>query len=145
MKLICKKFNELTTKELYEILKSRAHIFIMEQKINYQDMDNIDYEAYHFFYYENDSVIAYLRAFQPDKKDDELQIGRVLTLEHGKGIGKKLMEDSLDILKNIPNIKRITMHAQKHASAFYKNFGFKEIGEEFLEEGVIHITMTLDL
>lgn len=145
MELICKKFNELTTKELYEILKSRASIFIMEQNINYQDMDNIDYEALHCFYYENNKVIAYLRAFYTSESKDEIKIGRVLTLEHGKGIGKKLMADSISILKEIPNLKRITMHAQKHAVSFYNQFGFQEEGKEFLEEGVVHITMTLDI
>ena len=56
MNLIIKTFQELDTKELYEILKARASIFIMEQNINYQDMDDIDYKSIHFFYMENDKV-----------------------------------------------------------------------------------------
>lgn len=145
MELIFKRFNDLSTKELYEILKARAEIFIMEQQINYQDMDNIDYDAIHCFFMDNDKVTAYLRAFHPNNKKDELQIGRVLTLEHGKGLGKKLMEESLELLKEIPNIQRITMHAQKHAIGFYRQFGFETVGDEFVEEEVVHITMTLDL
>ena len=145
MQIIFKKFNELTTKELYEILKARAEIFIKEQNINYQDMDNIDYGAYHCFIMENDKVIAYLRAFHANNKTDELQVGRVLTLEHGKGVGKCLMEGFLNEIKKLPNIKKITMHAQKHAVGFYEKFNFKTIGQEFMEEGIVHITMTLDL
>ena len=60
MKLTVKKFQELTTTELYEILKARAEIFIMEQEINYQDMDDIDYKSLHCFFTEDKKVIAYL-------------------------------------------------------------------------------------
>ena len=63
MQLIAKKFDELTTKELYEILKARSEIFQMEQNIHYQDMDDIDYQSLHCFFMENNKVIAYLRAF----------------------------------------------------------------------------------
>lgn len=68
MKLKIKKFNELTTKELYEILKSREEIFIMEQNINYQDLDDIDYKSLHFFFEEDNHIITYLRAFYKDNK-----------------------------------------------------------------------------
>ena len=144
MNLIVKKFDELTTKELYEILKARAAIFIMEQQINYQDMDNIDYDAYHCFYMDNDKVIAYLRAFATNE-DNTLQIGRVLTLVHGNGLGKRLMEESIAYLRTHTDAKKITMHAQKHAVGFYEKLGFQTIGDEFIEEEVVHITMYLDL
>ena len=91
MKLIAKRFEELTSKELYEILKARAEIFIMEQNIHYQDMDNIDYDSLHCFFMEHDKVIAYLRAFYQKGNKDIVKIGRVLTIKHGKGIGKDLM------------------------------------------------------
>lgn len=144
MNLIVKKFDELTTKELYEILKARAAIFIMEQQINYNDMDNIDYDAYHCFYMEDDKVIAYLRAFAANETNT-LQVGRVLTLKHGIGLGKKLMEDSIEYFKSYTDTKKITMHAQKHAQGFYEKLGFHTIGDEFIEEKIVHITMYLDL
>lgn len=144
MNLIVKKFDGLTTKELYEILKSRAQVFIKEQNINYQDMDDIDYRAYHFFFMEEGKVVAYLRAFATDEKDT-LQIGRVLTIKHGNGLGKKLMEETINYIKNNTNTKILTMHAQKHAVGFYEKLGFKTIGDEFIEEEVVHITMTLKL
>lgn len=145
MNLIIKTFQELDTKELYEILKARASIFIMEQNINYQDMDDIDYKSIHFFYMENDTVIAYLRAFYKDNEKEAVQIGRVLTLEHGKGLGKKLIENSLpEIKKRFPS-KKIVMDAQTHAISFYEQFGFVVISEEFLEEGIMHVQMKLEL
>lgn len=144
MQLIYKKFAELNTKELYEILKARAEIFILEQKINYQDMDNIDYDSLHCFFMEDNKVIAYLRAFYENNKDT-VKIGRVLTLEHGKGIGQELMIQSIEVIKEKMKCQKIVMHAQKHAIGFYEKFGFKTVSDEFLEEGIVHVTMELEL
>lgn len=91
MNLISKKFNELTTVELYEILKARAEIFVMEQSIHYQDMDNVDYNSLHCFFMEDNRVIAYLRAFYQEDNKDIVRIGRVLTLRHGNGIGRNIL------------------------------------------------------
>ena len=145
MKLIIKEFNELTNKELYEILKSRSEIFIIEQNINYQDLDNIDYKSIHCFYKENDRVIAYLRAFYKDDNKDIVKIGRVLTLNHGLGIGKKLLSESLPEIKKIMSPKKITMDAQKYAIGFYEKFGFKVVSDEFIEEEILHVIMELDI
>ena len=144
MNLIVKRFNELTTFELYEILKSRAEIFIMEQQINYQDMDNIDYDSLHCFFIQNDQIIAYLRAFYSGDDQRSVKLGRVLTLEHGKGLGRDLLEQSLGIIKERMPCEKICMHAQKHAVDFYKKFGFKVVSDEFLEAGVVHVVMELE-
>lgn len=89
-----KYFGELTTKELYEILKARAEIFVVEQNCVYQDLDGIDYECLHVFYEEEDGkVTAYLRAFFKD--DDTVQMGRVLTLRHGTGLGGRLLKEGI--------------------------------------------------
>lgn len=143
MNLISKEFNELTTTELYEILKARSKIFIMEQNIHYQDMDDIDYNSLHCFFMEDNKVIAYLRAFYQDK--GIIKIGRVLTLKHGNGIGQELMLQSIDAIKEKMKCKKITMDAQKHATGFYEKFDFKIVSDEFLEEGVVHVVMELDL
>lgn len=145
MKFIAKYFNELTSKELYEILKSRSEIFVIEQHITYQDMDNIDYNSLHCFIMENDRVIAYLRAFYQDNGVEVVKIGRVLTIEHGNGIGRKLMEESLKAIKEKMNCKRIVMDAQKHAKGFYEKFGFIQTSDDFLEEGVVHVKMGIDV
>ena len=145
MNLIVKKFNELTTKELYEILKARSEIFIMEQNIHYIDMDNVDYKSLHCFFMENDKVIAYLRAFYENDDKDIVRIGRVLTLSHGKGIGKELMLQSLEAIKSKMKGKKIVMNAQKHAVGFYEKLGFITTSDDFLEEGIVHQVMKLDL
>ena len=75
--IISKYFDELTTKELYEILKARAEIFVVEQNCVYQDLDDLDYRSLHIFCEEDGEVTAYLRAFF--KAPDTVQMGRVLT------------------------------------------------------------------
>lgn len=145
MELVSKKFNELNTKELYELLKARSTIFIMEQNIHYQDMDNVDYDSLHCFFMEDNIIIAYLRAFYEDNNKDIVRIGRVLTLNHGNGIGRELMTQSIQAIKEKMKCKKICMDAQKHAVGFYEKLGFKTISDDFLEEGIIHVVMELDL
>ena len=145
MNLISKKFNELSATEIYEILKARSEIFVIEQNIHYQDMDNIDYNSLHCFFMEDNKVVAYLRAFYQDDNKDIVRIGRVLTLKHRNGVGKNLMEQSLKSIKEKMDCKKICMNAQKYAVGFYEKFGFKVVSNEFLEEGIVHVVMELEL
>ena len=136
-----KTFDELTCKEIYEILKSRAEVFVKEQKISYVDEDDIDYKSWHVFAMEGDRVCAYLRAFM--NSDDTVKIGRVLTLVHGKGTGSQLMKYAISELKTKTNCKKFIMDAQSHAISFYQRLGFKITSEEYLEEGIPHVDMEL--
>ena len=145
MNLISKKFNELSNTEIYEILKARSEIFILEQNIHYQDIDDIDYKSLHCFFMENNKVIAYLRAFYQDDNKDIVKIGSVLTLKHGNGLGKELMEQSLKSIKEKMPCKKICMDAQKHAIGFYEKFDFKVVSNDFLEEGIVHVVMELEI
>lgn len=141
MNLISKKFEELNTVELYEILKARSEIFIMEQNIHYQDMDNIDYRSLHCFFMEDNKVTAYLRAFFQDENKEVVKVGRVLTIKHGNGIGKDLMLQSLTAIREKMKCKKIIMDAQKHAEGFYEKLNFKTVSDDFLEEGIVHVFM----
>lgn len=145
MNFTVKSFNELSTKELYEILKSRAEVFLLEQNIVCQDMDDIDYESHHFFMKENDRIIAYLRAYHTDEENKIMKIGRVLTLSHGNGTGRILMDNAINEIKHRFDCKKITVNAQKQADGFYKKCGFKTVSDEFLEEGIPHVKMELEI
>ena len=136
-----KDFSQLTTEELYEILKSRAEVFLLEQGIVCQDMDDMDYESRHYFFTSGKRVIAYLRAFVSDKENSVVKIGRVLTLEHRKGLGSELMKRSIADIQEYFNCKKICVHAQKQAVGFYEKMGFVSVSDEYLEEGIVHITM----
>lgn len=141
-----KYFNELSSRELYEILKARAAVFIVEQNIVYQDMDDIDYRSLHVFTEEDGKVTSYLRAYEKDPDDpDVIKMGRVLTIEHGKGLGRILLKTGIDVIKNKFKPKLIHIDAQKYAIGFYEKEGFKVISDEFLEEGIIHVEMILSL
>ncbi len=140
-KFKAKYFSELTTTELYEILKSRSEIFMLEQGIICQDMDGVDYKSRHIFIEENGRVCAYMRAFY--ENEQTVKIGRVLTLSHGLGYGRELMEKGIaDIGKNM-KCEKISLNSQKQAIGFYEKLGFKPASKEFLEEGVVHIRMEL--
>ncbi len=144
MELVVKSFSELTTEELYEIIKSRLHVFMLEQNIICQDLDDVDYVSCHCFFMESGRVSAYLRMFEGESKDT-IMMGRVLTLEHKKGIGRELMTKTMEYLKEMGNYKKISLHAQKSAIGFYEKMGFSVVSDEFLEEGVVHVTMEYEL
>ena len=141
MTFFAKTFDELTNIELYEILKSRYEIFTIEQNIVYQDMDDIDKTALHCFFVEDGLVVGCLRAYRGE--DGRIKIGRVLSLTHGKGIGDRLMRESLPIIKKHFNTNTISLNSQSHAEGFYRRFGFKTVSEEFLEAGVPHVKMEM--
>jgi len=145
MNLVTKYFNELTTTELYEILKSRAEIFVVEQNCIYQDMDDIDYHSLHIYYESNKKVTAYLRAFTKDSVNNTVQIGRVLTLTHGTGLGGRLLKEGISIIKKKMNPSSIYIEAQCYAIGFYEREGFVVTSEEFLEDGIPHVEMVLKL
>ena len=138
MKLITKYFDELSARELYEIVRARQEIFLMEQRIVCRDFDGVDYNALHCFLWENNKVVAYMRAFM---QDGEIRLGRFLTVRHGEGLGRRLMELSLPIVKASFNCDKISFHAQKHAEGFYLKLGFKTVSDVFLEEGIEHVLM----
>lgn len=142
MNFVAKSFEELSKEELYEILKARCEIFIVERGMRCQDMDEMDFVARHFYLEEEGKILAYLRAFYDESKG-AVKIGRVLTITHGLGLGAKLMSGAIaDIKKNMQTSK-IYVDAQKHAIGFYAKMGFKAVSDEFLEEGVLHVRMEL--
>lgn len=143
MKLVTKFFNELTTIELYELLKARAEIFVVEQNCVYQDLDDKDYDSLHVFYEESGKVVTYLRAFLKEK--DIVQVGRVLTITHGNGLGGKLLKAGIECIKNKYCPRKIFIEAQSYAVGYYEREGFQVCSEEFLEDGIPHVQMELVL
>ena len=133
-----KFFNELSVAELYEIVRARQEIFLMEQNIVCRDFDGVDYDALHCFLWEDGKVVAYMRAFM---RDGEVHLGRFLTIRHGEGLGRRLMETALPVIKAEFACDKISFHAQKHAEGFYHKLGFKTVSEVFLEEGIEHVIM----
>ncbi len=143
MEFKAKTFEELSGCEVYEILKARAAVFVKEQGISYVDEDDVDYQSLHCFFWDDGRVRGYLRAYHDDRHNGDISIGRVLTTEHGKGIGTSLMKQSIPAIKKRLQCDRLRMDAQKHAVSFYERLGFKVTSGEYLEEGVVHVDMEL--
>ena len=138
MKFIIKHFNELTARELYVIVRARQEIFLMEQNIICRDFDGVDYDALHCFLWEDGRVVAYMRAFTDG---GEARLGRFLTIRHGEGLGRALMEGALPIVKERLGCDTVGFHAQLQAEGFYEKLGFVRVSEVFLEEGIEHVEM----
>ena len=138
----CKSFDELTGREVYEILKARCAVFIVEQNCPYQDIDDRDRESLHMFYEDDGNVLGYLRAFIPSP--ETVQIGRVLTVHHGTGLGGKLLKKGIEVVRERMQPRRILLEAQTYAVGYYAREGFRVTSDEFLEDGIPHVWMTLD-
>lgn len=145
MELVIKRFSELTRDELYEILQLRVAVFIVEQQCPYQEIDDKDKRAYHIYLKQDNQIKAYLRVVDAGVSFEEVSIGRVLTAERGKGFGTIIMREGIKVAKELLKADKIKIGSQVYAQKMYEKFGFKPVSEEFLEDGIPHIQMVLDL
>jgi ElaA protein len=140
----CALFSELSPKALYEILKARAEVFVVEQRCAYLDLDGIDEHAHHLVLQnERGDLLAYARLIPPTVKFEEASIGRVLTTQRarGNGYGRLLMRESISRLNALYPNSPIRISAQAYLEAFYNSFGFVRISDEYDEDGIPHIEM----
>ena len=135
-----KKFEQLSLLELYEIIKLRQEVFIVEQNCPYHDCDGNDTDAWHVFYKENGHVAACLRILKKGVTFDETAIGRFVVRKNlrKRGVGRRMMEISIDFIENQLKTPPIKMQAQSYLLDFYKSFGFTEISGEYIEDGIPH-------
>ena len=145
MKLSIKRFEELSVNELYDILKLRVDIFVVEQNCPYYDLDDLDQDAIHVFIEEDGIIQAYLRVMDRNVESEYVSIGRVVNRSHGKGYGRKIMQEGIKVAKERYNADKIYVEAQLYAKGFYEKFGFKQISEEFILDDIPHIRMLLDI
>ncbi|WP_452597916.1 GNAT family N-acetyltransferase [Pontimicrobium sp. MEBiC01747] len=138
-----KAFKELTTNELYQLLQLRSEVFVVEQNCIYQDIDGKDQNALHVLGYKGDKLVAYTRMFKPGDYFDYASIGRVVVRAHERQFkyGYTIMEVSIEAVKTQYNTTTIKISAQTYLKRFYNNLGFKEVGEEYLEDNIPHIVM----
>ncbi|MEO9803678.1 MAG: GNAT family N-acetyltransferase [Reichenbachiella sp.] len=141
MEIQIKKFRQLSLDELYEILKLRVDVFVVEQKCAYPELDNKDQHANHLIVSNGNQVVGYLRIYYPDPT--RAAIGRVLTLEsfRGQGLSRKMMEEALSFLQDKSKIETIYLQAQEHLSNFYASFGFEKTSDVYLDDGIPHVDM----
>lgn len=143
MEVSVKTFNELTTEELYQILRLRSEVFVVEQDCVYQDVDNKDQKALHIMGIKDGEVVAYTRVFEPGDYFDNVSIGRVVVSQSQRkyGLGKQIMQASLAAINQRFPDKPIEISAQSYLLKFYTELGFNTFGEEYLEDGIPHRRM----
>ena len=145
MKTYIKTFDYLSNTEIYQILRLRSEVFVVEQECIYQDIDNKDKKAVHIFLKEKNEIIAYSRVFNKKEYFENPSIGRVVVANKRRmyGVGKKIMKISIDHIKKNIKAKSIEISAQKYLKKFYSNLGFVQEGEEYLEDNIPHLRMFL--
>lgn len=140
-----KHFKDLNTTELYQILQLRNEVFIVEQNCPFQDLDDKDFKCYHLMGFDTDSqkVMAYTRIVPAGASYEEASIGRVVTSPVARkgGIGKVLMQKSIELLEELYGGVPIKIGAQLYLKKFYESFGFQQVEEVYLEDGIEHILM----
>ena len=145
MELFVKHFSELTARELYEIYKLRVSVFVVEQKCCYQEVDDADENAYHVWLRDEDGIKAYARVLPRGATFPEVSIGRVIAVKRRCGLGSKIVAAAIDTATEKLHADRITIEAQTYVKKMYEDFGFRQTSEEFLEDGIPHVQMQLDL
>lgn len=143
MKIEIKTFEALTTAELYQILRLRSAVFVVEQHCVYQDLDNSDQNAIHVMGVKHGEIVAYIRIFKPGTYFKAAGIGRVVVSppERKHGYGRLLMEVALQEIAKRFGKTPIELSAQTYITAFYNGLGFVTVGKEYLEDGIPHIRM----
>ena len=145
METFVKTFYELTVDELYEILKLRADVFVIEQQCIYPDIDQKDRHALHVMVKDKEEIVAYLRVLEKGISFEEVGIGRVISKYRRKGFGTLALKAGIQAAKEIYHADQIVIEAQTYAKTFYELQGFVQCSDEFLEDGIPHIKMILNI
>ncbi|MDZ3952411.1 GNAT family N-acetyltransferase [Bacillus thuringiensis] len=140
-----KQFEELTISELYNLLKERTKIFVLEQNCPYLDIDGKDPFSYHIFKENEGEIIAYARVVPSGILHQEVSIGRVFVKKEyrGQGIAEELLKKVLQYIHHELREVMVKIQAQEYLKKFYSSLGFQTISEVYLEDNIPHIDMML--
>ncbi|MBD0278029.1 MAG: GNAT family N-acetyltransferase [Flavisolibacter sp.] len=142
---LLKRFDELTPFQLYAALQLRSAVFVVEQNCVYLDADDKDQNSYHLLGFADNKLVAYTRIVPASIMYQEVSIGRVVTAPGVRrtGVGRQLMQQSIKSVYNLFNNVPIRIGAQLYLQEFYASFGFQQISDVYLEDGIEHIYMLL--
>ncbi len=143
LKFEIKRFNELSTQELYVLLQLRSEVFVVEQNCVYQDIDGKDAKAIHLLGTYNNELVAYVRIFKPGDYFEQASIGRVVVKQmyRDRKWGYDLMKEAIQATETVFNETKITISAQLYLKKFYESLGFNQTSEMYLEDDIPHIEM----
>lgn len=144
----CLSFEQLTTVQLYELIKLRIDVFVVEQSCIYPELDDKDKlnGVYQLIGYQDNKIVACARLLAPNISFDNVSIGRVATslTARGNGLGHKLLNQALVECQNIWPNQPIDIQAQAYLKEFYQGYGFMSMNDAYLEDGIPHIDMRLE-
>ena len=140
---ILKAFHELSVDELYDLLRLRSEVFVVEQNCVFLDLDDKDQKCYHLLLYQENELVAYTRIVPAGLSYKEVAIGRVVSSPayRGRGLGREVMELTLTSCNQLFGPCDIRLGAQTYALGFYESLGFKSDGDTYDEDGIEHIEM----
>ena len=146
IKWYCKRFTELEVKELYELMKLRSEVFVVEQNCVYLDADGKDEQSYHLYAVENGTIAAYARLLPANLSFAEASIGRVLTApaHRRKGLGILLMQKCIVKTMELFNTNAIKIGGQLYLKSFYEDLQFVQCSNIYDEDGIPHIEMIFE-
>ena len=137
-----KTFEELTTDELYELLRVRSETFVVGQNCVYQDLDYDDKTTIHLWLTVDDKLVAMARLCPAGTHLPEVSIGRVIATERGKVYGKQIMLHAINTAIELLDATCIEIQAQEYAKGFYESVGFKQTSDTYILENIPHVNMT---
>ncbi len=140
------RFSELSSYDLYAVVRLRESVFVVEQNCPYVDADGRDPSAWHLLGWVEGSaptLVAYARIFEPGVRYPEGSLGRIVTAPavRGTGIGKALMAEALRRIESLAPGQSIKIAAQHRLEDFYVGFGFRTVSPPYEEDGIIHVDM----
>lgn len=139
---------QLSAIQLYQLLKLRVDVFVVEQNCPYSDLDDKDIldGVYQLVGFEKDNIVACARLMEPGVNYKNVSIGRVATKSshRGKGVGHQLVTEALNQCQILWPDQTIDIGAQEYLCDFYKKHGFTSISKMYLEDDIPHIDMRLE-
>jgi ElaA protein len=136
-------FDALQPRTLYELLRLRAEVFVVEQSCVFQDVDGLDPQALHLLGWQGAELVAYARCFPAGVSFAEASIGRVVTRgsARGAGWGHLLIDEAIRVVHLHWGRQPIRIGAQAHLKNFYASHGFVDVGRPYVEDGIDHLEM----
>ncbi|MFG6120558.1 GNAT family N-acetyltransferase [Thalassobacillus sp. B23F22_16] len=140
-------FQQLSNQKLYQILQLRVEVFVVEQECAYPELDGHDESSTHLWLESNNDIVAYCRLVPAGDKYPYISIGRVVVNPsyRSQGYARQLMDKAIEVIQTQGNATEIFLQGQEHLRHFYGSFGFEEISEVYMDDGIPHVDMLLKL
>jgi ElaA protein len=145
MELNVKQYKELTLDELHDIYRYRVSVFVVEQNCPYQEIDGNDKVSWHLWLEDKGEMVAYLRVLPAGTTFEDVSIGRMICTRRRQGLATQLLREGIKLAVEKFHAERITIEAQVYVRGLYEKVGFVQTSDEFLEDGIPHIKMTLEI